>query len=79
MLGGPTNYSGGRIQAVHAHLGISHAHFDEVKTILADVLETHGFSEPDAGIVLAAIEAHRRLIVAAPTALAIHRHGELTV
>ena len=64
LLGGPDPYSGDRLRAVHAPLGITDAHFDEVKMILSDVLEDHGFSAEDNCIVLEAIESRRWLIVA---------------
>jgi hemoglobin len=63
LLGSPVDYSDQRLSQVHAHLGIRDFHFDEMKEILADTLDNHGFAAGDTEIVLDAIEARRRAIV----------------
>lgn len=63
LLGGPVDYSDQRLAQVHAHLGIRHFHFDEMKEILAKTLDDHGFDAGDTDIVLQAIESRRQAIV----------------
>lgn len=63
LLGGPASISDDRLKQVHAHLGISHRDFDEAVTLLGDSLGEHGFSEPDIGKVVEAIETKRTLVV----------------
>ncbi len=64
LLGGPAEYTGDRLAQLHAHLKIGGPDFDEMKTILDQTLETHGFEADDRGTVMAEIEARRGLIVA---------------
>jgi len=65
LLGGPADYTGERIQQMHAHLRIADPDFDEMKAVLATTLDKHGFAPEDRDAVLAAIEERRALIVAA--------------
>ncbi len=64
LLGGPADYTGERLQQLHAHLSIQDQHFDEMKRVLNTTLEQHGFTEDDRETVLVAFEERRRLIVA---------------
>ena len=65
LLGGPADYSGERLQQLHAHLDINGAHFDEMKRILDETLAEHGFEDADRAAVMAEIEARRGQIVTA--------------
>ena len=64
LLGGPADYTGERLQQLHAHLAIENRHFDEMKRVLDGTLEDHGFTEIDRQTVLDAFEQRRGLIVA---------------
>ncbi len=63
LLGGPADYADQRLAQVHAHLGVTHAHFDEIKEILLEALQNAGFDDEDAAAVLREIEARRSVIV----------------
>lgn len=63
LLGGPAEFSDDRLARAHAHLGLTHDHFDEVGRILAETLDTAGFAPEDRNIVMAEIEARRSIIV----------------
>ncbi|KUJ86117.1 globin [Ruegeria marisrubri] len=63
LVGGPASFSDERIEAVHRHLNISHADFDEMAELFAEALSQHGMSEPDIRTCLAAIEEKRSIIV----------------
>lgn len=63
LLGGPVSYSDDQLGNAHRSLGITHEHFDQLKSILHDVLTRHGFEADDAVIVLDAIEQRRQNIV----------------
>ena len=63
LVGGPASFSDERIEAVHRHLNISHADFDEMTELFAEALSRHGMSEPDIRTALAAIEEKRSIIV----------------
>ncbi|MGD1926244.1 MAG: group 1 truncated hemoglobin [Paracoccaceae bacterium] len=63
LLGGPADYTGDRLEQLHAHLKIKGADFDEMKEILEGTLTDHGVEEADCAAVMAAVEARRGLIV----------------
>ena len=65
LLGGPADYTGERLEQLHAHLKIGGADFDEMKEILGQTLSDHGFEDVDRGTVIDVIEGHRSLIVSA--------------
>lgn len=64
LMGGPAAISDDRLEAVHRHLKISHADFDEVVTILSEALSEHQISKDDILLTLAAVEGKRSIIVA---------------
>lgn len=64
LMGGPASISDDRLEAVHRHLKISHADFDEVITILSEALSEHRISKDDILLTLAAVEGKRSIIVA---------------
>ncbi len=64
LVGGPASFSDERIEAVHRHLNISHADFDEMAELFAEVLSGHGMSDADVKVAMAAIEEKRSIIVA---------------
>lgn len=63
LLGGPADYSDAKLGHAHSRLGVTHAHFDEVKRLLGETLGEAGFTPEDHDAVLAAIEARRTVIV----------------
>lgn len=63
LLGGPAAYTDAQIQQMHQHLAINDAHFDEMKRLLAETLDAHGFAAEDRDLALGAIEARRALLV----------------
>jgi len=63
LLGGPASYTDERLRQLHLHLGITHADFDEMRKLLAEALEQHGFAPEDCSLVIAEIEARRGVIV----------------
>ena len=64
LVGGPASFSDDRIEAVHRHLNISHAHFDEMAALFSEALAMHGMADRDIDIALSAIEEKRSIIVA---------------
>ncbi len=64
LVGGPASFSDDRIEAVHRHLKITHADFDEMAALFSEALAMHGMSEPDINVALDAIESKRSIIVA---------------
>lgn len=64
LMGGPASISDDRLEAVHRHLRISHADFDEVVTLLRAALSEHRMSEDDILRTLAEVESKRSIIVA---------------
>ncbi|MQQ07224.1 group 1 truncated hemoglobin [Epibacterium sp. SM1979] len=64
LLGGPASYGDERLRAVHHHLNISHAEFDEIGALLREALLLHGMDEGDIDIALQAVETKRGVIVA---------------
>ncbi|WP_170480220.1 group I truncated hemoglobin [Ruegeria arenilitoris] len=63
LVGGPASFSDDRIEAVHRHLNISHAHFDEMSALFREALEMHGMAEEDVNLAIDAIEEKRSIIV----------------
>ncbi|MEM8728866.1 MAG: group 1 truncated hemoglobin [Pseudomonadota bacterium] len=63
LLGGPADFSEDRLARAHAHLGLTHTDFDEVRRILAETLTGAGFTPADRDIVMAEVEARRSIIV----------------
>lgn len=64
LLGGPANFANDHLQRAHANLNITPAHFDEMKTILANTLKGGGFEGRDVDAVMTVIESHRAQVVA---------------
>jgi len=63
LLGGPASYTDNQLRNLHGHLDIEGSHFDELKEVLAQTLQDHGFSEEDVDFVLDEFENRRQLIV----------------
>ncbi len=63
LVGGPASFSDDRIEAVHRHLNISHAHFDEMAVLFKEALASHGMADHDIIVALEAIEEKRSIIV----------------
>ncbi|OWU68043.1 group I truncated hemoglobin [Marinibacterium profundimaris] len=63
LMGGPADFSNDRLARAHAHLDLTHAHFDEVRRLLAETLDAAGFAPADRDIVMAEVEARRSVIV----------------
>ena len=63
LLGGPASYSDSQLQQLHMKLNISNGHFDELKTVLEQTLENHGFASQDTSAVLDEFEKRRKVIV----------------
>ena len=63
LLGGPAEYTDERLGQLHQHLDIEGHHFDEMKRLLGETLEEHGFADEDCAYVLDEIEARRGVIV----------------
>jgi hemoglobin len=69
VLGGPDNYKGASLVAIHARLGITSAAFDEVATILQETLEDAGVSDEDVALIIGVVASVKSEIVArAPAA-----------
>ncbi|GMG81975.1 group 1 truncated hemoglobin [Paralimibaculum aggregatum] len=64
LMGGPAEFGDDHLRRAHASLGITDAHFDEMKAILGGTLADHGVAAEDVATVLAAIESRRGLVVA---------------
>ena len=65
LLGGPASYTDNQLQQLHRHLDIRNAHSDELKVVLHDTLNNHGFEASDLDAVLQEFENRRILIVKA--------------
>lgn len=63
LLGGPASYTDNQLKQLHSHLAIENSHFDELKVVLKETLESHGFGATDVGAVLQEFENRRQLIV----------------
>ena len=68
VLGGPAHFADQRLERAHAHLIVTHAHFNEIKDILRETLEHAGFVPQDVQMTLTAVEARRSIIVKRPAA-----------
>ncbi|ELZ06482.1 globin [Natrialba chahannaoensis JCM 10990] len=65
VAGGPVEYTGGEMEAVHDGMGIDHDEFDAIATHLDDALGEFDVGDDDREAVLEAIESHREPIVVA--------------
>lgn len=63
LLGGPASFAEDRLARAHAHLNVTHEHFDEIAGLISQTLAEAGVSDADRRAVLAAVEARRSLIV----------------
>lgn len=63
LMGGPASISDERLRAVHAHLAITDAEFDEIVALLSAALEEHRMAAGDIEAMARAIEAKRALVV----------------
>ena len=63
LLGGPASYTDNQLRQLHSHLDINHGHFDELKVVLRQTLEEHGFEPGDTEAVLGEFEKRRSMIV----------------
>ncbi|MDA4845727.1 group I truncated hemoglobin [Hoeflea poritis] len=63
LLGGPASYTDNQLRQLHSHLAIEDNHFDELKVVLGETLEEHGFADEDVSAVLQEFENRRTLIV----------------
>ena len=63
VLGGPDNYEGRVLAKAHASLHITDPAFDEVVTILKEVLEDAGMEPEDVASVLDVVAGARDVIV----------------
>ncbi|ADD05585.1 globin family protein [Natrialba magadii ATCC 43099] len=65
VAGGPVEYTGGEMEAVHDGMGIDHDEFDAIATHLNDALLEFDVDDDDREAVLEAIESYREPIVVA--------------
>jgi hemoglobin len=65
VLGGPDNYDGRSLRAVHHHLRITPEAFQEVAGHLQATLEESGFAPADVTTVLSVVSSTRGDVVAA--------------
>ncbi|WP_377188256.1 group I truncated hemoglobin [Ruegeria meonggei] len=63
LVGGPASFTDDRIEAVHRHLKISHADFDEMADLFGEALAAHGMEDQHIKVALRAIESKRAIIV----------------
>lgn len=63
LLGGPASYTDNQLRQLHSHLDITHAHFDELETVLQEALEKHNVAAEDIDAVVAEFGKRRPLIV----------------
>jgi hemoglobin len=63
ILGGPASFTPEHIAAVHRHLHIDDASFDEIVGILRETLEDHDFAENDIGEVVVTVRSYRSVVV----------------
>lgn len=67
VTGGPgTSYTDDALLRVHAPLHITVAEFEEMRMLLRETLEDHGFSDADVQAVDAAVAARRDAVVGGP-------------
>ncbi|NKE34618.1 group 1 truncated hemoglobin [Natronococcus sp. JC468] len=65
VTGGPVDYSGAEMEAVHEGMGITPTEFDAIATHLDDALAEFDVDEADRQAVLEAIDSYRPEIVTA--------------
>ncbi|AHF98326.1 globin [Halostagnicola larsenii XH-48] len=65
VTGGPVDYSGGEMAAVHADMGISPSEFQAIATHLDDALRTFDVDEDEREAVLEEIASYQGAIVTA--------------
>ena len=63
VLGGPATFIDQHLARAHAHLAVTHAHFDEITVLLRETLVDAGFSREDTETTVMAVERRRSLIV----------------
>lgn len=63
LMGGPASYTDDQIRKMHGHLTIGDAHFQKLKSILAETLGDHGVSEEDVDQIIGEFEKRRGLVV----------------
>jgi hemoglobin len=64
LMGGPISYTDETIRRVHAHLAITEAAFEEMRSILEETLEDFDFADSDVKAVIREITVRKTLIVA---------------
>ncbi len=65
LMCGPASFSDNHIASAHKHLPIAEAHFDKLKELVAETLESFGVEADDIETVLGAFEARRPLLIRA--------------
>lgn len=63
VMGGPVSYSNETLRQVHAHLGITRPHLDEMLRILEETLEDFDFDRQDIEWVIADVESRAPYIL----------------
>jgi len=63
LMGGPASFSDGHIQRAHAHMIVSDAHFDQLKSLVRETLEEFEIEPEDIEAVLGEFEVRRHLLV----------------
>ena len=66
LLGGPAQYAGRTLATAHKGLNISEESFDEVATILSEVLEDGGVEQEDLDAIMAIVAQTKADIVEKP-------------
>jgi len=64
LMGGPASYTNEHLERVHAHLGITEAHFKESLVLMKETLEDHNFLDEDVQAVGDAMNSTKNYIVA---------------
>lgn len=62
-MGGPVSYSNRDLERIHAKLNITNDAFNEMHTLMREVLEDFGAAEEDIEIICGEIVARRNVIV----------------
>jgi hemoglobin len=65
LMGGPASYSDEHLQRVHARLGIDHAAFVVIASLLREAMEDHDMAPADIATVVRAFVAREHLVVTA--------------
>lgn len=63
VMGGPTSLSDDRLKAVHSHIRITDAEFDEIISLFKQALKAHDLETDDIAAICKVMEAKRSLIV----------------